>query len=118
MLRILGILASVSLFASAAIADCEGLSRFNACMRNGAGQVSCPKTCSPGQLGCIRRCGGSQNLTTVPSSSLARLSESDAKRGPVGQSCIGGGETCTLHGTPCCAPYTCKGRFPNTTCQQ
>lgn len=66
MLRILGTLVSVSLFASVAIADCERLRRFDACIRNVAGQVSCPKTCSPGQLGCIGRCGGSQTFSSVP----------------------------------------------------
>jgi hypothetical protein len=34
-----------------------------------------------------------------------------------GQSCIQKGQTCTRFGTPCCDPYTCKGAFPNTTCQ-
>lgn len=32
-------------------------------------------------------------------------------------SCIEKGQTCTLHGTPCCGPYDCKGSFPNTTCK-
>jgi predicted RNA-binding Zn-ribbon protein involved in translation (DUF1610 family) len=31
--------------------------------------------------------------------------------------CIEGGLTCVLTGTPCCAPYECKGKFPNTTCK-
>lgn len=35
----------------------------------------------------------------------------------VGQGCIEQGQTCTLYGTPCCAPHTCQGKFPNTTCQ-
>jgi hypothetical protein len=35
----------------------------------------------------------------------------------IGQNCIAHGQTCTLYGTPCCAPYSCRGRFPNTTCQ-
>ena len=34
-----------------------------------------------------------------------------------GQGCIECGQTCVLGGTPCCAPCTCKGKFPNTTCQ-
>ena len=31
--------------------------------------------------------------------------------------CIEKGLTCVLNGTPCCAPYECKGKFPNTYCQ-
>ena len=31
--------------------------------------------------------------------------------------CIAEGLTCVLNGTPCCSPYDCKGKFPNTTCQ-
>jgi hypothetical protein len=32
-------------------------------------------------------------------------------------SCIEKGLQCTLNGTPCCSPYDCKGKFPNTYCQ-
>lgn len=35
----------------------------------------------------------------------------------VGANCIEKDLQCTLHGTPCCAPYTCQGKFPNTYCQ-
>ncbi|MHB1955018.1 MAG: hypothetical protein ACYCOU_14875 [Sulfobacillus sp.] len=38
-------------------------------------------------------------------------------RRALAQNCIGPGETCILNGTPCCAGYSCRGRFPNTTCQ-
>jgi hypothetical protein len=31
--------------------------------------------------------------------------------------CIEKDLQCTLNGTPCCAPYNCKGKFPNTYCQ-
>jgi len=33
------------------------------------------------------------------------------------QNCIGPGQACVLNGTPCCGGYSCRGRFPNTTCQ-
>jgi len=37
----------------------------------------------------------------------------------VAQSCIAHGGTCVINGTPCCnASDSCKGPFPNTTCQQ
>jgi hypothetical protein len=36
----------------------------------------------------------------------------------VAQSCIAHGGTCVINGTPCCnASDSCKGPFPNTTCQ-
>jgi hypothetical protein len=35
----------------------------------------------------------------------------------LGANCIEKGLQCTLNGTPCCAPYECKGKFPNTYCQ-
>jgi hypothetical protein len=36
----------------------------------------------------------------------------------VGDQCIAHGETCTLHGTPCCDDADeCGGKFPNTICQ-
>jgi len=31
--------------------------------------------------------------------------------------CIEKDLQCTLNGTPCCSPYECKGKFPNTTCK-
>ncbi|MHB8109471.1 MAG: hypothetical protein ACYDHW_05485 [Syntrophorhabdaceae bacterium] len=30
--------------------------------------------------------------------------------------CIERGRACILNGTPCCAPYSCEGKFPNTYC--
>jgi hypothetical protein len=45
-------------------------------------------------------------------------SHMDALHTRVAQSCIAHGSTCTLGGTPCCnSGDTCKGPFPNTTCQ-
>jgi uncharacterized protein (UPF0333 family) len=36
----------------------------------------------------------------------------------VAQSCIAHNGTCVINGTPCCnATDSCKGPFPNTTCQ-
>ncbi len=31
--------------------------------------------------------------------------------------CVDPGQTCVIGGTPCCGSNTCKGEFPNTTCQ-
>ena len=59
-------------------------------------------------------------LADVPQ--VARIthmaSHKDAVHVRVAQSCIAHGGTCTLGGTPCCnSGDTCKGPFPNTTCQ-
>ena len=35
--------------------------------------------------------------------------------GPV-SGCIEKDHACVLNGTPCCAPYSCKGKFPNAYC--
>ena len=35
--------------------------------------------------------------------------------GPV-TGCIEENRACVLNGTPCCAPYSCEGKFPNTYC--
>jgi hypothetical protein len=35
--------------------------------------------------------------------------------GPV-TGCIEKNRACVLNGTPCCAPYSCEGKFPNTYC--
>jgi hypothetical protein len=44
----------------------------------------------------------------------------DSKNDGGSGSCIKGDETvkraCTLNGTPCCPPYRCEGKFPNTYC--
>ena len=34
------------------------------------------------------------------------------------QTCVPFGQACTSTGPPCCAPYSCKGAWPNTKCQQ
>lgn len=33
-----------------------------------------------------------------------------------GSGCIEKNRACVLNGTPCCAPYSCRGKFPNTYC--
>lgn len=46
------------------------------------------------------------------------VSYKDALHTRVAQSCIAHNQTCTINGTPCCnSTDSCKGTFPNTTCQ-
>jgi len=119
MIRILAMLAGLTLSAGVAMADCEGQCNngFDVCMRNCGGQAGCLARCSHGRSGCLRRCGSARSFTPAPAGVLARLGPPEAPQGPAGQSCIQGGQACVLYGTPCCDPYTCRGRFPNTTCQ-
>ena len=59
-------------------------------------------------------------LAEGPVCNTTRPPGAGAEAGPpmdLAQSCIDKGQACVLHGTPCCPPYECKGRFPNTTCQ-
>lgn len=48
---------------------------------------------------------------------FAALATALPLRRALAQNCIGPGQACVLNGTPCCAGYSCRGRFPNTTCQ-
>jgi hypothetical protein len=49
--------------------------------------------------------------------SLMILKEGPVSRAKADYSCLPKGLSCVLDGTPCCAPYKCGGKFPNTTCQ-
>lgn len=48
-------------------------------------------------------------LAVIASASLPSRARAD--------DCVSQGQPCILYGTPCCGTYTCKGTFPNTTCQ-
>ncbi|HUC60862.1 MAG TPA: hypothetical protein VMF53_02810 [Alphaproteobacteria bacterium] len=62
---------------------------------------------------------------TVPSRTLPASLDWHRPKGPMsvpgdrvsGNDCIPSGQACVLNGTPCCGTLTCKGNFPNTTCQ-
>lgn len=122
---VLGVLAMVLVLAFASVswagcpAECEG--PFRTCMRmcdqttkeNTPERAAAANNCLRGLYGCIERCERNKD----------KKSEAPGEFKPcglgmdLGASCIEEGLQCTLHGTPCCAPYNCKGKFPNTYCQ-
>jgi hypothetical protein len=64
--------------------------------------------------------GSSPIFTTLPRTGpiTAMAAHRDALHTGAAQSCIAHGQTCTINGTPCCnSKDSCKGTFPNTTCQ-
>jgi hypothetical protein len=83
--------------------------------------AKCVDRCFHGLAGCQKRCAGQKNSENIgDQKESCRLAFNAANReGTVfqGASCIDQGLTCVLNGTPCCAPYECKGKFPNTYCQ-
>ena len=87
---------------------------------------------------CMYRCTASSRNNTVPETSSkisavkpAAVAEDGKKAHScaannfvtkdtnivLAANCIEQGLQCTLNGTPCCSPYSCKGTFPNTYCQ-
>jgi hypothetical protein len=78
--------------------------------------------CFHGVAGCQKKCESkakekkSETIKECPQPNLLVAEVRDGVDAP-GASCIEKGLTCILTGTPCCAPYDCKGKFPNTYCQ-
>ena len=64
-------------------------------------------------------------LGSFKGSSTGALGLKGASSGTLGQKngtgpvsgCIEKNRACVLNGTPCCAPYSCEGKFPNTYCR-
>jgi len=79
----------------------------------------CVEHCLHGVSGCVKKCReksentGNVMLAYVPTRSFALPFTTE-----LANSCIEKGLTCILNGTPCCSPYECKGKFPNTYCQE
>ncbi len=107
--------------------DCDG--PFQTCVKmcrqttkeDSKEAAACMDNCFRGVSGCQKRCKqkNSGNLEDTKNDRLliAANNSYTGKSVVQGANCIEQGLTCVLNGTPCCAPYTCKGKFPNTTCQ-
>jgi hypothetical protein len=109
--------------------DCNG--PFQTCLKlcrqttkeDSAEGSRCVNNCFHGLNGCQKRCKAkdkkSENTGDFNTGYLQVADNSVIRGGNLtaGASCIEQGLTCILNGTPCCAPYTCKGKFPNTYCQ-
>jgi hypothetical protein len=83
----------------------------------------CVNNCLNGVSGCIRRCRdkdkkneNSGNYTKGYLLASCDLEAGD-KNNILAAGCIEEGLMCVLNGTSCCAPYECKGKFPNTYCK-
>ncbi|MDD2335780.1 MAG: hypothetical protein PHD01_04295 [Geobacteraceae bacterium] len=107
--------------------DCDG--PFQTCLNicrqttkeDSSEAASCVNNCLHGVSGCVKRCEAankrSENTGNTDCMIAAVFLENRGVNIVQGASCIDQGLTCVLHGTACCAPYECKGKFPNTTCQ-
>jgi hypothetical protein len=128
---LIGVVAILSLPPGIVLADCESdcdgpfqtclnLCR-QTCKEDTPEAASCVERCLHGVSGCINRCREKEKSSGNPvnftiGSSAAGFDLVAFNSAPAA-SCIEEGLTCILHGTPCCSPYECKGKFPNTTCQ-
>ena len=128
---LLVMLAVFVVLSGVALADCESDcdGPFQTCVKmcrqttkvDSKEAAACMDNCFRGVAGCQKRCKerkssndpdnvkGVQAISAGPSGQNRVYAQ--------GASCIAGGLTCILNGTPCCTPYQCKGKFPNTTCQ-
>lgn len=117
---VLVVLVSLVLLSGVALADCESDcdGPFQTCVRicrqttkeDSKEAARCMDNCFRGVSGCQKRCKDkkSENAASVLVACMS---------GTIGGSCIEKDLTCVLNGTPCCSPYSCKGKFPNTTCR-
>jgi hypothetical protein len=123
------ILAVLASFSGTTWADCDG--PFQTCMNicrqttkeDSPEASTCANRCFHGVSGCQKRCAGankqSGSVNEFAGSHLMAAATCRNLSTSIGESasCIEQDLTCILNGTPCCPPYTCKGKFPNTTCQ-
>jgi hypothetical protein len=107
--------------------DCDG--PFQTCVKmcrqttkeDSKEAAACMDNCFRGVAGCQKRCKDKKSQNGMDSGKDVVLTSAgfSGQRHVYAQgaSCIEGGLTCILNGTPCCPPYECKGKFPNTTCR-
>jgi hypothetical protein len=128
---VLGVIMLLAVLSGVALADCESDcdGPFQTCLNicrqttkeDSSEAASCVNNCLTGVSGCVRRCkekeAKSATYENFAVGSVPAGVELVAFNRVEGASCIDQGLTCILNGTPCCAPYECTGKFPNTTCQ-
>lgn len=109
--------------------DCDG--PFQTCLNicrqttkeDSAEGTKCVNNCLNGVSGYVKKCEAkdkrSENTTDCTKGYLSAAGDFVAGDTNIvlAANCIEQGLTCVLNGTPCCAPYECKGKFPNTTCK-
>jgi hypothetical protein len=130
---VLGVLTILAVFSGIALADCEGECNgpFQTCLNicrqttkeDSAEAAKCANNCLNGVSGCVRKCEAKNKKSENTGDGTVGyllLADNSAARGnniALGANCIEKGLQCTLNGTACCAPYSCKGKFPNTYCK-
>ncbi|MBA4389930.1 MAG: hypothetical protein C0399_03230 [Syntrophus sp. (in: bacteria)] len=130
---LLGVLIVLALLSGVALADCESDCNgpFQTCLNicrqttkvDSAEGTKCVNNCLNGVSGCNKRCEAknkkSDNTTDCTKGYLSATGDSVAGENNIvlASNCIEKGLTCVLNGTPCCSPYECKGKFPNTYCK-
>ena len=130
LLTVLVLLASSS---GIALADCEDNCNgpFQTCVNicrqttkpDSPEGSKCVDHCFHGLAGCQKKCKAnkkkSENTTNCIKDIFSAADVFEVRDGNIvlAANCIEQGLTCVLNGTPRCAPYSCKGKFPITTCQ-
>ena len=131
---VLVVLIVLALFSGVALAGCEDdcLLTFETCLKlcrqttkeDSEEAGKCGFHCMKGRDGCLKRCEArdKKSENTGDSTEVYLRVAGGLLAGHtdivLGANCIEQGLQCTLNGTPCCAPYKCKGTFPNTYCQE
>ena len=127
----LWVMALSVLLSGVAFADCESDcdGPFQTCLNicrqttkvDSAEAAKCVDHCLHGVSGCIKKCREkekkSENYGDSMIANAPVTGELVAFNTVVANSCIEKGLICILNGTPCCSPYKCKGKFPNTYCK-
>lgn len=128
---VVGVVMILVLSSGFALADCEDDcdGPFQTCLNlcrqttkeDSTEAAKCANHCLHGVSGCVKRCREkektSMNFGEFAIGSVSTGLDLVAFNSVPAASCIEQGLTCILNGTPCCSPYECKGKFPNTTCQ-
>lgn len=130
---VFGVLTILALLSGVALANCEDDcdGPFQTCLNicrqttkeDSPEAGKCANNCLVGVSGCVKRCEAknkkSENTRDCTVGYLPVAGNLVARDNNIvlAANCIEQGLTCVLNGTPCCAPYECKGKFPNTTCQ-
>jgi len=133
MRLVLGVMSILVLFAGVALADCadDCDGPFQTCLNlcrqttkeDSPEAGKCADRCLNGVSGCIKKCEAknkkSENTRDSTVGYLPAAGDFVAGNNNIvlAANCIEQGLTCVLNGTPCCSPYECKGKFPNTYCQ-
>ena len=103
--------------------DCDG--PFQTCLNlcrqttteDSPEAAKCANHCLHGVSGCVKKCEAKDKQSENTSDCKQGNLVDGGNHSVLASNCIEKDRTCILNGTPCCDPYECKGKFPNTYCQ-